>query len=228
VSRPASADAVVGALVSAFEPSRDPERAAPMARYMRNRFEFIGIAAPQRRALQRPAFSACASFDEPALLATAAALWQLDEREYQYAACDLLIRFVRRLSSSCLPDLSRLITTKSWWDTVDALASRVVGSVVLADRSLDPVMDAWIDSDDLWLRRTALLHQLRWKSATDEARLFAFCARRADEPDFFIRKAIGWALREYARTAPEAVRSFVSNNPELSPLSRKEALKNLT
>lgn len=89
-------------------------------------------------------------------------------------------------------------------------------------------MDAWIEDDDIWLVRTALLHQLAYKSATDTERLFAYCRRRAGHPDFFVRKAIGWALREYAKTDPEAVRAFVADQRALlAPLSVREALKNL-
>ena len=105
-----------------------------------------------------------------------------------------------------------------------------MGPVVLADRSSgDPTIDEWIASEDLWLARSAILHQNKWKTATDEPRLFAMCLARADERDFFIRKAIGWALREYSKTAPDAVRAFVAaHEGELSGLTRREALKRLT
>ena len=89
-------------------------------------------------------------------------------------------------------------------------------------------MDQWIQSDNLWLARTAILHQLTYKAATDEARLFGYCRERATERDFFIRKAIGWALRTYAQVAPSAVAGFLTDTPELSPLSVKEATKGVT
>ena len=91
-----------------------------------------------------------------------------------------------------------------------------------------PSIDVWIDSDDLWLARTAILHQNTWKTSTDEVRLFAFCEQRAADTDFFMRKAIGWALREYSKTAPDAVRAFVETHERtLSGLSKREALKRL-
>ena len=102
----------------------------------------------------------------------------------------------------------------------------MVGPIVRRDRSLDAVMDAWIDDDDLWLARAAILHQNRWRDATDPERLFRSCERRAGDTDFFIRKAIGWALREYTRVDPDAVRAFLAaHDSELSGLSKREALK---
>lgn len=107
---------------------------------------------------------------------------------------------------------------------MDALAANVVGPVVRQDRT---PMDAWVADEDLWVVRTAILHQLRYRAATDPQRLFAYCTRWRHERDFFIRKAIGWALREYAKTDPAAVRRYVAGRPDLSGLSRREALKNI-
>lgn len=121
-----------------------------------------------------------------------------------------------------------LITTVPWWDTVDLLAAHVVGPLVAADPALAATMDAWIDDDDLWVARAALLHQLRFKADTDTERLFGYCLRRSGHPDFFIRKAIGWALREYAKTDPDAVRDFlVREQRRLAPLSVREALRSI-
>jgi len=121
-----------------------------------------------------------------------------------------------------------LITTKSWWDTVDALATRFVGDLVRRHPALVATMDDWSAEPDLWLVRTAILHQLHYGPATDTERLFAYCSRQAGHPDFFVRKAIGWALRHYARTDPDAVRQFVAAHASrLSPLSVREATKHL-
>lgn len=213
-------------IVAAFEPARDPAAAEPMARYMRDQFAFLGITTPARRALQRAALEGWRP-DRNELLHGAAALWRRPEREYQYAACDALVRSWRLLGVDDLVELGRFVTTTSWWDTVDVLAINVIGRVVLHDRSHgDPVIDGWIGAHDIWLARTAILHQIRWKADTDEARLFAFCAARASDREFFVRKAIGWALREYSKTAPGAVRGFVAAHDEqLSGLSKREALK---
>jgi 3-methyladenine DNA glycosylase AlkD len=224
----AFADEVVARLTAALVPAGDPDQAAEMRRYMRDQFPFLGVKAPERRRLVRAATVGMARPHGDAALATAGRLWEQPEREYQYAAVDLLGRWVRALDPSALPAVAELITTKAWWDTVDALASHVVGGVVRAHPDAATVMDRWAADDDLWLARAAILHQLRFGAATDAERLFAMCASRAGDTDFFMRKAIGWALRQYARTDPDSVRAFVAAHAdELSPLSIREALKHL-
>ena len=215
--------AFVSAITAALAPLADPAQAAGMAAYMKNQFRYLGIATPARRA-------ACADlvrgFDSDAV-AVAKALWKLDEREYQYVAADLLRRHAKRLDGDDLPALEALVQSKSWWDTVDALAP-TIGEIVYCERSLAARMDELIEADDFWLRRVAILHQLAWKDETDEKRLFRYCLHCAGEKEFFIRKAIGWALRQYARTAPEAVRGFVDRHgSKLSALSVREATKHL-
>ena len=121
-----------------------------------------------------------------------------------------------------------LITTRSWWDTVDPLATRVVGGLVRRHPELTAEMDAWSVAENLWLVRTAILHQLHYGPDTDTDRLFGYCTRQAGHRDFFVRKAIGWALRQYARTDPAAVSGYVAGNRDgLSPLSVREATKHL-
>ncbi|MGI5177957.1 DNA alkylation repair protein [Dactylosporangium sp. CA-152071] len=195
-----------------------PGTAAGMRAYMRDQFDFLGIPSPVRRKLDKPFLRT----DEPLRLAQEC--WTQPEREFQYFACDLLTRHAKHLTAADLPALRALITTRPWWDTVDLLAANVVGPVVRHDQT--PI-DAWIEDDDLWVVRTAILHQLKYREATDPRRLFSYSGRWKHEQDFFIRKAIGWALREYAKTDPDAVRAFVAANPDLSGLSRREALKNI-
>ncbi|GIF67842.1 hypothetical protein Ais01nite_58770 [Asanoa ishikariensis] len=214
---------VLARLTTLFEADRDPDRATAMRAYMRDQFDFLGIMSPRQRALARQATAGAAKPGRDDLLALADACWERPEREYQYFACDYLRRHVAVLGPDALPAVRRLITTKPWWDTVDVLAARVVGPLV---RGHGAVMDTWIEDDDLWVIRTALLHQLFYKGDTDAERLFDYCVRQKAHTDFFVRKAIGWALREYAKTDPEAVRGFVAATP-LSGLSRREALKNL-
>ena len=212
-------------IVAAFEPARDPTRAVPMAAYLRDQFPFLGIGATDRDALLRDVLAAAPPPSADEVLAAAEALWALDGREYQRAGSRLLRRHVRRLPSGALPRVGRLITTRAWWDTVDELAIHVVGGLVHADDGLVAAMDRWIDDEDRWLVRTAILHQHRWKAATDQERLFRYCLRRAGHTDFFVRKAIGWALREHSKTDAAAVRRFVADHAgELSGLSRREAL----
>ena len=213
-------------LAAAFAAAADPGRATAMAHYMKDHFAFFGIATPARRAIQRDVLGRWRP-SEPELVAFADAAWARPERELQYAACDLLARNAARCSAALLDDLERWIIHKSWWDSVDALAHSV-GDLVLAHPHLAAVMDRWIDADDFWLARVAILHQLRYKAATDPDRLFAYCTRRAGDSEFFIRKAIGWALREYAKTDPDAVVAYVGvHEAQLSPLSRREALRRI-
>jgi 3-methyladenine DNA glycosylase AlkD len=205
----------------------DPEAAVAMRAYMRDQFEFLGLKAPAQRALARQALAGT-TFTEDELRAFVFACWERPEREFQYVACDQLRRSARTLSPGFLDTVRTLIVTRSWWDTVDALAAHVVGPLVARHGELLSTMDEWIDDDNLWLIRTAILHQLRYSDATDAHRLFRYCTRQASHPDFFIRKAIGWALREYARTAPDAVRSYVrAHETRLSSLSIREATRHL-
>ena len=217
-----------GRLEVLFEERRDPSKAVGMAAYMRDQFPYYGLPAPAQRAAAREALEGLGQPTEADLVQLATTCWARPQREWQYAACDLLARWAKHCSPAMLLTAEHLITTKSWWDTVDLLASKVVGTLVRNHRELAPTMDAWIDADDFWLARTAILHQLGSKADTDTDRLFAYCARRAGDTEFFIRKAIGWALREYAKTDPGAVQQFVADHDDvLSNLSKREALKNI-
>ncbi|MFF7178809.1 DNA alkylation repair protein [Streptomyces sp. NPDC008121] len=224
----ALADAVLARLVKVYPSAANPFRAQEQIAYMKGVAPFLGLRTPERRALSRTVLDGLARPGEDDCAAVALRCFALPEREYHYFAVDYLRRHVTSCSSDFLPVARQLVTTVSWWDTVDHLAAHVVGGLVAADPGLAARMDEWIEDDDLWVARTALLHQLRFKAATDTERLFAYCLRRSSHPDFFIRKAIGWALREYAKTAPGEVRAFVgANEGRLSPLSVREALKNI-
>ncbi|MGW0557799.1 DNA alkylation repair protein [Streptomyces sp. NPDC002926] len=228
VPRSDLADTVMVRLTAVYPTGADPTRAAEAAAYMKDIAPHLGIYTAARRALSRTVLRGTPRPDEADCTAIALRCWELPEREYQYFAVDYLRRYVGRCSSGFLPVVRRLVVTLSWWDTVDALASHVVGPLVTADTELKSAMDTWIDDDNLWVARTALLHQLRYKDATDTERLFGYCLTRADDPDFFIRKAIGWCLREYAKIDPDAVRDFVDGaRDRLSPLSVREAMKHL-
>ncbi len=217
----------LGQLRTALEAVADPERAPQMAAYMKDRFPFLGVAAGPRRQAQRPTMAASRNLTEAQLLELAQQCWAEPEREFQYVATDILRKWQSTLTPAALPDLKDLIETRSWWDTVDGMAAWVVGPLVLRHPSLRSTMDDWIGDPDLWVRRTAILHQLGHKEATDEDRLFRYVAETANETEFFIRKASGGALRQHARIAPDRVRAFVDDHPELSGLTRREARKHL-
>ena len=217
---------VLDRLVRVYGGARDPGRAPAMASYMRDQFPFLGIQSPAQRLLAREVLAGLARPAEEDLRDVAEGCWALPEREYQYFACGLLRRHARVCSAGFLATARFLVVTKPWWDTVDALAAHLVGPLVSAHPALVSTMDGWAVESDKWLVRTAILHQLRYKERTDAPRLFRYCTRQAGHPDFFIRKAIGWALREYAKTDPAAVRAYVAGH-RLAPLSTREALKTL-
>ena len=227
MTRPLPED-LLNRLVRQYEAARDPERAGQTAAYMRDQFPFLGIPAPTQRALARTALAGLPGPAEEDLRTVAMACWKMAEREYQYFACDWLRTHVKVPGPDFLTTIRTLITTKSWWDTVDPLATRVVGGLVRRHPTLVAEMDAWSAAADTWLIRTAILHQLHYGAGTDEERLFDYCTRQAGHRDFFVRKAIGWALRQYARTAPGAVTGYVAGHRDrLSPLSVREATKHL-
>ncbi|MET8452778.1 DNA alkylation repair protein [Streptomyces sp. NPDC005209] len=228
VPHSALADTLVERLTGAYSAAADPERAAAMRAYMKDVAPFLGIPTPDRRALSRAVLAGTSRPDESDCTALALRCWELPEREYHYFAVDYLRRHAARCSSGFLPVARHLVTTVPWWDTVDLLAAHLVGALVAADPELVADMDRWIADDDLWVARTALLHQLRYKERTDTDRLFAYCLLQSGHPDFFIRKAIGWCLREYAKTDPEAVRDFLARERgRFAPLTVREALKNI-
>ncbi len=214
-------------LVAGFHDKADPSRADAMAAYMRNEFEFLGLPAPVRRKAAKEFMASFAGCDEDELFAAVHRLWRMEPREFVYVGTDLLRTHWRVLEPDSLPRLKSLVLDRSWWDSVDPLA-HVVGVLVLNHRDLVAEMDRWVEDENRWIVRVAILHQLSWKDATDTERLFGYSRRRGADEDFFIRKAIGWALRDFASTHPEDVRDFVARHgDDLSPMSVSEAIKNL-
>ena len=219
---------VVDRIVTELAARADPAKAGPMTRYMRDQFPFLGVMSAGQKDAWRAAMAGVPRrLPEDVVVRAALALWDRPEREHQYLACTLVNRHAESggASVSFLDTLEALITSKPWWDTVDALATRGVGAVVRRHLELRPAMDRWLAGDDLWLARSALLHMNRWKSGADQAWLFDACLARAADTDFFVRKAIGWALREHSKVDERAVVAFVAaHESELSGLSRREAL----
>ncbi|HSI65898.1 MAG TPA: DNA alkylation repair protein [Planococcus sp. (in: firmicutes)] len=216
------------ALISRIEANRNPDFAVPMAAYMRGKFPFLGIKTPLRKELVKEHFSEYHLPKPSELSEVAWEIYHLPEREYQYVAIEVLEKMKNCLTVDDLPFLRQLIESKSWWDSVDAIAPRIVGSVVLANREDgSPIMLDWSHSDNLWTNRSAILHQLKYKEQTDTALLKSIILRHAGSTEFFLQKSIGWALREFAKTDAEWVRTFVDTH-HLSPLSTREALKHLT
>ena len=210
-----------------FENNRNPVLAEPMAKYMRNKFPFLGIKKPERTRLLRTFYSQTGMLKEPFEPDWVRKLWDQEEREYQLAALDYLERSLKKLDGTHITLLEWLITTKSWWDTVDTLATKSVGAI--AKRSPEVIsenIEGWAYGDHLWLRRSAILFQLKYKGDTNESLLYRYIEQNAESKEFFIQKAIGWVLREYSKTNPNSVRQFIQSHV-LAPLSVREGSKYL-
>ena len=214
-------------LFSLFESNANPAQAAPMKRYMRDQFEYLGIKGPQFKLLMKQHIAGHGLPPLAELDAIARELWSLPQREYQYAAISLIGRMENQLPSGFAKTFEYLIVHKSWWDTVDALAGGTVGAHFQRfPKAREKYVSKWRTSDNFWLRRTCILFQLGYKQETDFDLLCSLIRENLGSKEFFINKAIGWSLRQYARTNPQAVRKFVKATA-LEPLSRREAMKHL-
>ncbi|EPM4520789.1 DNA alkylation repair protein [Listeria monocytogenes] len=208
-----------------FRTNRSLTDAPPMEAYMKNQFTFLGIRAGERKKLVAAYLKENGAPQD--LLEFTIALFAEEEREFQYVAIDLLSRYGKKQPSEAIKVYEQLIVTKSWWDTVDGLAGTVVSNHFKLYPELIPTYNkAWINGDNIWLARTAILFQLKYKEKTDVDLLFFNCEKWLASKEFFIQKAIGWALRQYAKVDSGAVRQFV-NSHSLAPLSRREALKHI-
>ena len=218
---------------------KNPEKIAGMENYMRNQFKFLGLQAASRRKLASGYLKALTSqskmkatqilpkqtvIDWTALKS----LWEAPEREFQLIGIDYLKNMESYLVLEDFEPLKQLVLTKSWWDTVDFL-SKNIGRLVLKEPELIQVMLDWSRDENLWLRRVSILHQLNHKEHTNTDLLEEIIINNVSDHEFFIRKAIGWALREYAKTNEQWVMQLVARYSEqLSTLSKREALKNIS
>jgi 3-methyladenine DNA glycosylase AlkD len=210
-----------------FEAHRNPNEAYNMKKYMRDQFEYLGIKSPLRAGLKAELLKdqELKSLDAESLIPLIYELWNLEFREYQYLAMEVLDRKIKKAPAQMVEHLEFLIVTKPWWDTVDFIASHLVGALFSNHRELImPTVLKWMKSNNMWLQRTVLLYQLKYKKNTNEKMLFDAIIKLYESKEFFIQKAIGWALREYGKSNPRAVAEFVSHT-QLAPLSKREALR---
>jgi 3-methyladenine DNA glycosylase AlkD len=217
----------VTSLKSLFEQNANPAQAAPMKKYMRDQFEYLGIKTPQNTALQKEFYKTNGLPELSELDEILRDLWSLPQREFQYVAVGLLGRFNKQIPAKFIKTIEYMLVTKSWWDTVDIIAGATVG--VHFKRFPDvreKYLAKWRASDNFWLRRTTILFQLGYKKETNFDLLCKIIRENLNSKEFFINKAIGWSLRQYARIDPKAVTKFVKSTP-LHPLSKREAMKHL-
>ncbi|MBZ0185991.1 MAG: DNA alkylation repair protein [Candidatus Obscuribacterales bacterium] len=212
-----------------LESQADPEKATGMAAYMKTSMPFYGVQKPQRIPILKHLKANFPPADRAEYESAIKALWQLPHREEKYLALDYATSFVEFADPGSLPFFETLVRQGAWWDFVDVIAGHLIGNLFLAYRDRVGVdMDRFVSDENLWIRRTAILSQLKHKAATDEKRLFGYCSQCASEKEFFIAKAIGWALREYSYTSPETVGKFLLDHKQrISPLSFREGAKHL-
>ena len=212
-----------------FEKNRNEFEAEGMSRYMKNRFTYFGIKKPKRAVIQKQWFSIIPKdFTQEHKRELVLELWQKEEREFHYVAMDFMAKWKdKELVSEDSEFIEFLLTNHSWWDSVDALASNYLGRYLrVFPKQREIVIKSWRKSENRWLRRSCLIFQLRYKSQTNFELLKSLILEFKDEKEFFIQKAIGWSLREYAKTNPVSVRNFVEESG-IQGLAKREALKHI-
>ena len=215
-------------LVKVLTPLRDRKRAIGAQEYMKDIAPFLGVATPARRATVKKIAKTMKVPTERELALTVRALWKREEREYQYAANDLLDIHIDVAGKDFLAyHVEHLIVTKSWWDTVDSLGSVAVSP--LTDKfGCERLIERWNKSENMWLNRAAIQHQRGRRYETDIRLVLRYCHDHSDSKEFFIVKAIGWALRDIARMNPKAVREFLRAHPDLGRVAVREAERGLS
>jgi len=215
-------------LEKAFNENGNAENAEAMSKYMKNKFPFFGIKTDERRQIFK---NICAKNQKEITgnpRETALFLYSRKQRELQYCAMEILIKNLKnKYNKEDIQLIEKLIVTNSWWDSVDVIAKFILGEYLLEfPLETNNVISRFSNSDNMWLNRSAILFQLGYKEKTNFDLLKSICKKHKTSTEFFIQKSIGWSLREYAKTNPEAVKKFVSIS-NLKKLSEKEALKNI-
>ena len=209
-----------------FEAREDKVNAASMSKYMRNMFIFYGLPAPRRKEVYRDIIRS----DKKEKAVDWGFLDQCyddEHREFQYLVYDYLLALKGCVSFDDIPKIKYYITTRSWWDTIDFLC-KVIGDVGTRDPRVRDLMIEWSNDENIWLKRTAIEHQLGLKDKTDVDLLETVIVNNLGSSEFFVNKAIGWALRDYAKTDQKYVKSFIDRHrDEMDSLSIKEASKYL-
>ena len=222
-----SPDKIYKELQSVFKQNGSNEDAIQMSAYMKEHFVYYGVKSVLRKELMKTAINKKNKPKKKDAYKLAVLLWNDKHRELQYVAMEILEWYKKETEEKDIKFIEKIITNKSWWDTVDFVAAHLVGNYFsMYPKMRKSVCNKWSDSNNMWLQRSIILSQLKYKAKTDSEFLFYYCNKHREDKEFFIRKAIGWALREYSKTNPKAVKSFVKST-NLSNLSVKEATKYL-
>lgn len=211
-----------------FRKVASTEIAAPMEAYMKNNFSFFGIKTTPRRTIFREIWKLHKEEVKQHAREIAWELLQKKEREFHYCAIEILMKELKKnYQKEDIHLIEKMIITHSWWDSVDTIAKYLLGNyLVQFPEEIPKVINRFASSENMWLNRSAILFQLDYKAKTDAKLLFSVCTKHKDSKEFFIQKAIGWALRDYSRFNPKGVTEFVVKTV-LKPLSKREALRNL-
>ncbi|SDH70887.1 3-methyladenine DNA glycosylase AlkD [Flavobacterium omnivorum] len=216
------------ALENAFEANQNPENAFAMAKYMKNNFPFFGIKTEERRRIFKEIWKEKSEEVSANAMEIVSELYSKTGREFHYCAIEILKKELKgNYKKDDIQLIEKLLINNSWWDSVDTIAKYILGEY-LSEFPLETknVITRFSRSENMWLNRSAILFQLGYKQKTNTDLLFSECLKHSHSNEFFIQKAIGWALREYAKSNPKAVIKFV-NSSNLKKLSSKEALKNI-
>ncbi len=212
-------------LENEFQRNANAENAVGQKAYMKNRFDFYGIKTPIRREISKPFLQKQYLPEKKDLEPIIKILWNKPQREFQYFAQELCFKYSKQFELKDIELFEFMIVDKSWWDTVDFIAAKIAGAYFKTfPEQIIQFNENRLMSENIWLQRTALLFQLKYKDSTDTALLSYIINSLTGSKEFFINKAIGWVLREYGKTNPDWVTEFV-NKTDLAPLSRKEALR---
>ena len=219
----------IDAVEEEFSRHANAKNAAASKAYVRDLFDYYGMTTPQRRDVQKVFHEEVALPPFEVVPEITKILWNKPQRELQYFAMELYGKYKKQFSGKDVPVFEYMIRNKSWWETVDFIAPKLIAALHLKHPELqEENCKRWMKSNHLWLMRAAIIHQNLYKTKTNEKLLFSLISDCMDHEDFFIRKAIGWSLRQYARTNPAAVRKFVlMNKQSLSEISKREALKHI-
>lgn len=220
--------AFINQLETTFQAHENKENSLAMAKYIKNHFDFYGIKTTERRLLFKEIWYANKDEIKNDVQNIATSLYTKKQRELHYCAIEIVIRECKgNYKKSDIHFIEKLLTTNSWWDSVDTISKYILGQYLLEfPDAVDDTIEKFSNSDNLWLNRSVILFQLGFKEKTDFDLLKAICLQHENSTEFFIQKAIGWSLREYAKTNPHQVIDFVTHS-NLKPLSKKEAVKNL-
>lgn len=212
-------------LATLLEANADSGKALTAKAYMKGHFDYYGMRMQDRRDLMKQFFTEQGWFEKERLTEMVEWCWKQPQREWQYVGMEAVQKFIKKSDPSILPLLEMMLSTKSWWDTVDMIATNCVGVLFQKFPELIvPTTQKWMDSNNMWLQRTCIIFQLKYRLNTDTNLMFEYMLRLNQSNEFFIQKAIGWALRQHSKYERDLIVDFIRDN-ELKPLSKREGMK---